>query len=142
MEEEISLPQRNDPNGIYKEIENFEDYEYTNCIAYEMAIRTNSFFNNVLQRIEHCNNLYLVNKVDIENKRIDFTYNNEDFALTKEQFYISYLRSQSMHISSILYEIGICRNSINDIFKIKEIENWNIPTNKKRNYPNERQAKL
>ena len=39
MEEEISLPQRNDPNGIYKEIENFKDYELTNCIAYEMAIR-------------------------------------------------------------------------------------------------------
>lgn len=33
----MSLPKRTD--DIYKEIENFEDYEYTNCIAYEMAIR-------------------------------------------------------------------------------------------------------
>lgn len=33
----MNLPKRSDP--IYQEIENFEDYEYTNCIAYEMAIR-------------------------------------------------------------------------------------------------------
>lgn len=32
-----TLPNRND--DIYKEIESFKDYEYTNCIAYEMAIR-------------------------------------------------------------------------------------------------------
>ena len=32
-----NLPKRTDV--IYKEIESFEDYEYTNCIAYEMAIR-------------------------------------------------------------------------------------------------------
>ncbi|WP_419673566.1 hypothetical protein [Aliarcobacter butzleri] len=31
------LPQRDDL--IYKEIEEFEDYELTNCIAYEMATR-------------------------------------------------------------------------------------------------------
>lgn len=31
------LPKRND--ATYKEIEAFEDYEYSNCIAYEMAIR-------------------------------------------------------------------------------------------------------
>ena len=31
------LPQRDDL--IYKEIEEFQDYELTNCVAYEMAIR-------------------------------------------------------------------------------------------------------
>jgi hypothetical protein len=111
---------------IYKEIESFEDYEYTNCIAYEMATRTNSFFNDVLQGIEYFNNLYLVNKVDIENKSQYITYNNEDFALTKEQSYILYLTRYTMRIFSVLYEIGICRNSINDIFKIKEIENFEL----------------
>ena len=35
--EEIKLPKRSD--SIYKEIEEFEDYEYSNCIAYEMCIR-------------------------------------------------------------------------------------------------------
>ncbi len=34
---DIKLPKRSD--SIYKEIEQFEDYEFTNCIAYEMAIR-------------------------------------------------------------------------------------------------------
>lgn len=33
----IELPKRSD--DIYKEIENFEDYEYTNCIAYHMGMR-------------------------------------------------------------------------------------------------------
>lgn len=32
------LPQRDDL--IYKEIEEFQDYELTNCVAYEMAIRS------------------------------------------------------------------------------------------------------
>lgn len=31
------LPKRSD--DIYQEIENFEDYELTNCVAYEMAVR-------------------------------------------------------------------------------------------------------
>jgi hypothetical protein len=31
------LPKLTD--SIYKEIEEFEDYEYSNCIAYEMCIR-------------------------------------------------------------------------------------------------------
>jgi len=37
----IILPKRTDL--IYKQIENFEDYEFTYCIAYEMAIRTPKF---------------------------------------------------------------------------------------------------
>ena len=32
-----SLPKRSD--DIYKEIESFEEYELTQCVAYEMAIR-------------------------------------------------------------------------------------------------------
>ena len=35
--EEIKLPKKSD--SIYKEIEEFEDYEYSNCIAYEMCTR-------------------------------------------------------------------------------------------------------
>ena len=39
----IELPKRSD--SIYKEIEAFEDYEFTNCIAYEMAIRNKEVIN-------------------------------------------------------------------------------------------------
>lgn len=37
----MEMPKRSDPQ--YIEIENFKDYELTNCIAYEMAIRNPEF---------------------------------------------------------------------------------------------------
>ncbi|MFW2599405.1 hypothetical protein ACN9JZ_09055 [Aliarcobacter butzleri] len=43
------LPQRDDL--IYKEIEEFQDYELTNCVAYEMTIR-NKEFKNLLNDVE------------------------------------------------------------------------------------------
>ena len=49
----IKLPKRKDP--IYKEIEEFKDYEFTNCIAYEMAIRNKQvikIFNNEILNIK------------------------------------------------------------------------------------------
>lgn len=47
------LPQRDDL--IYKEIEEFEDYELTNCVAYEMAIRNKEVKRlvQVLKKMEH-----------------------------------------------------------------------------------------
>jgi hypothetical protein len=47
-----TLPQRSDL--IYKEIEEFQDYELTNCIAYEMAVRNEEAARKlvVLKRIE------------------------------------------------------------------------------------------
>lgn len=35
--EDITIPTRED--AIYKEIENFQEYELTQCVAYEMAVR-------------------------------------------------------------------------------------------------------
>jgi hypothetical protein len=40
-EYQIDLPERSDTKYFY--IENYEDYEYTYCIAYEMLIRTKEF---------------------------------------------------------------------------------------------------
>lgn len=54
----IKLPKRSD--SIYEEIEQFKDYEFTNCIAYEMAIR-NEEVKNIKKQI---NDLF-------ENKEID-----------------------------------------------------------------------
>ena len=65
--EEIKLPKRSDL--IYKEIEEFEDYEFTNCIAYEMAIR-NKEVQKVIIDFDKCisidSNEYfeLVNKLE------------------------------------------------------------------------------
>ncbi|MDD2292060.1 MAG: hypothetical protein PHV52_07265 [Aliarcobacter sp.] len=44
----VKLPQRDDL--IYKEIEEFQEYELTNCIAYEMAIR-NTELKKLLKKI-------------------------------------------------------------------------------------------
>lgn len=65
------LPERDDL--IYKEIEEFQDYELTNCIAYEMAIRNkdaakkiailkriNNLKNKIIEKIKmRTNNYYL-----------------------------------------------------------------------------------
>lgn len=64
-----NLPQRDDSN--YKEIEEFQDYELTNCIAYEMAIRN--------ENISALVNKYL-------KKRFVFSYTeekNDDIELLK-----------------------------------------------------------
>lgn len=50
----IDLPKRSD--SIYKEIEEFEDYEFTNCIAYEMAIR-NEEAKKIIQKISKLNSI-------------------------------------------------------------------------------------
>ena len=63
------LPQRDDL--IYKEIEEFQDYELTNCVAYEMAIRN--------ENISALVNKYL-------KKRFVFSYTeekNDDIELLK-----------------------------------------------------------
>lgn len=36
---------------IYIDIENFEDYEYTNCIAFEMAIRNNDVLTGIIEML-------------------------------------------------------------------------------------------
>lgn len=59
------LPERIDP--IYKEIESFEDYEYSNCIAYEMAIRNDE----VKRFIKMRNNFILDMDIDIDGEEIN-----------------------------------------------------------------------
>jgi len=61
---EIEFQKRNDEEGIYKEIENFQDYEYTNCIAYEMAIRNN----DVIEIKSRINNLIETMRKNVREK--------------------------------------------------------------------------
>lgn len=69
------LPERDDL--IYKEIEEFQDYELTNCIAYEMAIRNNQI--NMLiknwrkkERIffKYCEEYYKTNEINLNEVKI------------------------------------------------------------------------
>lgn len=47
-----SLPKRD--NLIYTDIEKFEDYEFTTCIAYELAIRNDDNIENICRFIYEC----------------------------------------------------------------------------------------
>jgi|GEM_PF-3100489 len=60
-DEGIFLPLIDDPR--YKFIENYKNFEFTNCIAYEMAIRTDEFQKvkflfRVIENIENMQNMY------------------------------------------------------------------------------------
>ena len=57
------LPQRDDL--IYKEIEEFQDYELTNCIAYEMAIRSQNYTYSI-----DVINLDVISGIDLNNTDI------------------------------------------------------------------------
>jgi hypothetical protein len=52
------LPQRDDL--IYKEIEEFQDYELTNCVAYEMMIRNNEFEKKYEELNYYYNNIKII----------------------------------------------------------------------------------
>lgn len=52
------LPQREDL--IYKEIEEFQDYELTNCIAYEMMARNNEFEKKYEELNYYYNNIKII----------------------------------------------------------------------------------
>lgn len=51
-----NLPKRDD--DIYEEIENFKDYELTQCIAYEMSIRSSENLKAIKNIIDKYNNNY------------------------------------------------------------------------------------
>ena len=69
-----NLPKRSDP--IYKEIESFEDYELTQCVAYEMAIRNDKN----LAKVEEIKSYYEINKEKIN----DFQRDGDNFYLSLE----------------------------------------------------------
>lgn len=84
-----NLPKRDDP--IYREIEQFKDYELTECIAYEMAIRTPLVqeYINLYNDIKNYTRNYLKlseleNKIDQECwlhcKDINFTHDKYNIA--------------------------------------------------------------
>ncbi|MFW3341210.1 hypothetical protein [Aliarcobacter butzleri] len=60
------LPQRDDL--IYKEIEKFQDYELTNCISYEMAIRDSQLRINILNCFEEIS-VYVSSLINIKEEK-------------------------------------------------------------------------
>ena len=64
------LPKRDD--AIYKEIESFADYELTQCLAYEMAIRNDEIYNS-LDKIGLLRKYKIVDKIDKAKVIMDMT---------------------------------------------------------------------
>lgn len=71
---------RNDKQ--YIDVENFVDYEFTSCIAYEMAIRNNRVIELLKNQLEHMKRNNNSGNSDIESELLGKFYINE--------FYLSY----------------------------------------------------
>ncbi len=98
------LPKRSDT--IYKEIESFEDYEYTNCIAYEMAIRNYNFLNNIKKSVLEVNDYF--------NNSSEKVRNNDSFCSVLLNF-----------ISGAFRDFGLYCISNFDLYKILDIKELN-----------------
>ena len=95
------LPQRDDL--IYKEIEEFKDYELTNCIAYEMAIR--------IKEVRELLNFVVLKRIvnDIEKKELQVKSNllAVKYQLEKKSV-ITYYREKIKKIKNINFKkIGL-----------------------------------
>lgn len=74
--EDIKLPKRSD--SIYKEIENFEDYEYSYCVAYELAIRNSNIRNLVEKYLKIGFDSFYIKESDNDIKLLkDYGFNYE-----------------------------------------------------------------
>ena len=111
--EEIKLPKRSD--SIYKEIEEFEDYEYSNCIAYEMCTRN--------KEVKKLLNI-IINKFDeiFEATEFEFIINKE--AIEKEcnelKKYGIGFNTLSSILTDIFYEINdieVGKSSLNILYE-------------------------
>lgn len=89
-------------NREYLEIESFEKYELTNCIAYEMAIRNKKYFKEIIRFLNEKINEYesLIKNCKNENAKQSFT------------------RLFANSIKSELCKIGIFNCSISDFLKL------------------------
>jgi hypothetical protein len=134
-----TLPQRDDL--IYKEIEEFQDYELTNCIAYEMAIRNNKNFekiDNVIkfyeenkdfisywisEKKEYDEKLFLTGS-EKHNIIIEMLLNIEILPFSEYEDIISFIDNR---IKNKIYEIiKILNNQYKSDEIIKKFDNANI----------------
>ena len=73
----MARPSRSDE--IYKEIESFEEYELTQCVAYEMAVRNE----DILKAIDECIKFYNDNKESIFYQDDEGGFNSEKYSYSE-----------------------------------------------------------
>lgn len=132
----MSYPKIDD--DIYKEIENFEDYEYINCIAYEMAIRSQNFINDFDITNEDITNAINLKNIDISNADknylLDFIelsevsrifFNNNSNNLNFEDFL-----KTNKKIKSIIEDTLIFEDRLNKYGKLEYLKTLNKKSKK------------
>lgn len=129
-------------DNIYKEIEEFEDYELQNCIAYEMAIRNKKYKATLIRKVSAINDLFLSyrdNKPITDKSLIDliefynanFDYNKE----SRDEFINNCLIDR---ISISLRDLGINEKATYELLKIDEIKDFEIIKYIKKTYEKEK----
>lgn len=118
------LPQRDDL--IYKEIEEFQDYELTNCVAYEMLIRNEEFiyllnevkelrknFSKIAKIFAQKNNIILKEKLlAIIEEQFD------DFMIFRKKIIKDKLNSIEQKFGLRLFDIYEDKNILNDLEEV------------------------
>ncbi|MDD2896737.1 MAG: hypothetical protein PHG81_12040 [Aliarcobacter sp.] len=107
-----NLPQRDDL--IYKVIEEFQDYELTNCIAYEMMVRDSEYIKKIKNTI---NNIYVLNMKLNYFKNLNFDY-NISLLENKDKELVEIIESKSNiedEIKGKYLDIGINNEEIEEL---------------------------
>lgn len=115
------LPQRDDL--IYKEIEEFQDYELTNCIAYEMAIR-NEILIKILDDYLDTKQELIFGEDEKEYKLLnDYGFNSLSLSCYKISNFLSFNINYNSGMISANYsdDILLDKNKNNNIYLVDNV---------------------
>lgn len=112
------LPQRDDL--IYKEIEEFEDYELTNCVAYEMMIRTDKDY----QVVSNKSYVYKIDKIKLSDINL---FGFQNLLQVVEKLYPKYIEDTKERAFDIFFKNSLFKQKeITDYLNEKDFENENL----------------
>ncbi|MEV9498572.1 hypothetical protein [Aliarcobacter butzleri] len=112
------LPQRDDL--IYKEIEKFQDYELTNCIAYEMMIRTDKDY----QVVSNKSYVYKIDKIKLSDINL---FGFQNLLQVVEKLYPKYIEDTKERAFDIFFKNSLFKQKeITDYLNEKDFENENL----------------
>lgn len=125
-----NILERNDKK--YLEIEKFENYELTSCIAYEMAIRNDEYRNSLINTVSEINDEFVDYNNGIYSDRLKDLKDTLDLDNVKELFPDCKYKPGCLNsgilinLSTHLRNFGIVEDSYYEILKIKEIQHFEI----------------
>jgi hypothetical protein len=112
------LPQRDDL--IYKEIEEFQEYELTNCIAYEMMIRTDNDYYVVSNK----SYVYKIDKIKLSDINL---FGFQNLLQVVEKLYPKYIEDTKERAFDIFFRTSLLKQKeITGYSNEKDFENENL----------------